>query len=144
MNESAVAHNPLRWFLGFPPTPYYVLDVSHNGVVKSTPVRYLSQPNMIVMMLLWLTFPIALVEARKKKQLELFGIVSLVVLYASLFAVSFIRSMHPSHHMLLLIPSVCMVNASVLIRFPRHVILFFLFGVLAWFVVWFPLNVLGT
>ena len=134
-----LAVHPVQWFSGFYPTPYYLKTRTTNNQITSLPVKYLGQPNMVVLLLIWLALPAAIANALKKNPLDLFSTLWLGIVYFTFVAFTLIRLPY-AHYMLLLTPALCMINARFLARLPRYIILTYCLGVLLWFIVWFPVN----
>lgn len=132
--------HPLQWFTGFLPADYFVTSVKVGDKIMHYSVQYRSQPNLLILMLLWITIPIAFTNARKKNPLELLNFIFFVVVYIAMVAVSFSRITYP-FYMVQIIPSICILNACFLSRLPKSVLIIYLIGVLASFVFWFPINV---
>ncbi len=131
---------PIQWFSGYEPSPYFVTSVKVKNDVRRVLVQYQSQPNLAILLLIWLSVPSAWVAFRAKRLLELLSMTWLGILFLIFIILAFLRITYP-FYMLLLIPSVCILNACFLSKLPRSVLLTYLFGVFVWFIFWFPINI---
>lgn len=134
--------HPFQWFSGVYPWSYYVTTVSAGGKPIARPVQYYGQLNYVVFFLFWLALPYAWREARKKKPLELLHLLIIGISFAAFMALDVLRVTY-YYYLLLFLPSICVLNARFLARFPKNVIITYCIGVVLWFVFWFPRNVLA-
>ncbi|MEM2916218.1 MAG: glycosyltransferase family 39 protein [Candidatus Woesearchaeota archaeon] len=135
---SDVVH-PVRWFSGFIPDPYFLTTV-RVGDHKRSFAQYYAQPNLVVLLLVWLALPYAFANALKKEPLELLNLLVAGFVFLAYIVLAASRITYP-FYMLLMIPSICIINATFLARLPRSAIITYSIGVLAWFIFWFPRNI---
>ncbi len=135
---SDVVH-PLRWFSGFIPDPYFLTTVKV-GNHKRSFAQYYSQPNLVVLLLIWLALPYALANAWKKEPLELLNLLVVAIVFVAYVVLASARITYP-FYMLLFLPSLCIINATFLARLQKPVLICYGLGVLAWFIFWFPRNI---
>jgi len=102
-------------------------------------VRYASRQNLLALVLFWLAVPYAWLRARKKDSLAVLGLLGIVIPLAGFSLVAFSRATYPFYAVLFL-PAVCMLSARFLEHQSRSVVLAVLAAVLAWFVLWFPVQ----
>lgn len=137
------AVHPLRWFSGFPDMPYFVTSVEvEGGSIKHNIMQYLGQPNLIVLLFVWVAIPLVWPEVRKRNPLVLLSLLLIGVPYLLFIMVAHARVTYP-FYMLLFTPSLCILSALALMKLPRGTVVTFCVGVLAWFFYWFPRNPLA-
>ncbi len=135
--------HPLRWFSGFPDAPYFVTSVQVKGAsIKRQIMQYLGQANLLVLLFPWLAIPLVWPDVRQRKPLELLNLMLFGLSYAFFIAMAYARITYP-FYMLILIPSVCTLNALALMKLPRNAVVAYCLGVLGWFFYWFPRNPLA-
>ncbi|XXX73322.1 phospholipid carrier-dependent glycosyltransferase [Sorangium sp. So ce134] len=135
--------HPLRWFSGFPDSPYFVTSIqAEDGSIPRYILQYMGQPNLVILLFTWLALPLVWPEVRKRHPLALLALLLIGVPYLLFILVAHIRVTYP-FYMLLFIPSQCILSALALSRLPRGVMLTFCAGVLAWFFYGFPRNPLA-
>jgi 4-amino-4-deoxy-L-arabinose transferase-like glycosyltransferase len=132
--------HPLRWFTLFEPRLYYIKTVEHRGEPAKVVAHYQGMPNMIILWLVWLAFPLALVQAWKKKPLDILMSLWFVIGYIAFILLAEIRITYP-YYMLFFMPALCIMNACLLERLPRLAQHAYLLAALALFVYWFPVIV---
>lgn len=132
--------HPLRWFSGFPASPYFVTSIeAEDGSIPRYLLQYLGQPNLVILLFTWLAIPLVWPEVRKRHPLALLSLLLIGVPYLLFILIAHMRVTYP-FYMLLFIPSQCILSALALSKLPRGVTLTFCAGVLAWFFYGFPLN----
>jgi 4-amino-4-deoxy-L-arabinose transferase-like glycosyltransferase len=135
---SDVIH-PIRWFSGYIPDPYFLTTVKIKDYRRSF-AQYYAEPNLVVLLLIWLALPAAIMSAWKKERLELLNLLIFGIIFLAYIVLAFARITYP-FYMLLIIPSICAINATFLVKMPRSVLITYGIGVLLWFIFWFPRNV---
>lgn len=135
---SDVVH-PIRWFSGYIPDPYFLTTVKIKDYKRSF-AQYYAEPNLVVLLLIWLALPAALMAAWKKERLELLHLLIFGFIFLAYVVLAFARITYP-FYMLLIIPSICAINATFLAKMPRSALITYGLGVLLWFIFWFPRNV---
>jgi 4-amino-4-deoxy-L-arabinose transferase-like glycosyltransferase len=135
---SDVIH-PMRWFSGFIPDPYFLTTV-RVGEHKRSFAQYYAQPNLVVLLIIWLALPYALANAWKKEPLELLNLLVAGIVFLAYVVLAASRITYP-FYMLLFLPSLCIINATFLARLQKPVLICYGLGVLAWFIFWFPRNI---
>ncbi len=136
------AVHPWQWFSGFTPSGYYVTSTATGNDLKRTYVQYMGQPNLVVVLLIWLALPFSMPLVKARDPNAMLHVVLFLVSWAFFAAVAFARITYP-YYMLALIPSLCVLVAVFLSRLPRAVILTCCVGVVLWFLAWFPVNLLA-
>ncbi len=136
------AVHPWQWFSGFTPSGYYVTSTTIGKDLRRTYVQYMGQPNLVVVLLIWLALPFSMPLVKARDRNAVLHVVLLVLSWAFFAAVAFARITYP-YYMLVLIPSLCVLVAVFLSRLPRAVIVTFAVGVVLWFLAWFPVNLLA-
>lgn len=135
--------HPLRWFSGFPNSPYYVTSIqAEDGSIPRDLLQYRDQPNLVILLFIWLAIPLVWPDIRERHPLALLALMLMGVPYLLFILVAHVRVTYP-FYMLLFVPSQCILSALALSRLPRGVMLTFCAGVLAWFFFWFPRNPLA-
>ncbi len=135
------AVRPLQWFSGFAPSGYFLTFANVGKDLKRFYVQYYGQPNLVVVLLVWLAVPFAVLQLKKKNENATLHLLLLLVPLAFFAGVSLWRITYP-YYMLVSIPSICVLAAMFLSQFPRAVLLTYCAGVVMWFLVWFPRNLL--
>lgn len=135
---SDVIH-PIRWFSGYTPDPYFLTTVKVGNNRRSF-AQYSNEPNLLVVLLIWLAIPAAFVNARKKEPLELLNLLIIGFVFFAFIVLASSRITYP-FYMLLFLPSLCIINATFLVKMPKEVLIAYCIGVLAWFMFWFPRNI---
>ncbi len=135
---SDVIH-PIRWFSGYIPDPYFLTNINVNGHKRSF-AQYFAEPNLVVLLIIWLAIPYAFSNAWKKEPLELLNLLYVSVFFLAMIAIAYSRITYP-FYMLLFLPGICILNATFLVKMPKPVLITYAIGVLAWFIFWFPRNV---
>jgi predicted membrane-bound dolichyl-phosphate-mannose-protein mannosyltransferase len=138
---AADAVRPFQWFSGFAPSGYLLTFADVGGGMKRYYVQYFGQPNLVVVLLIWLALPFSLPALRRRDPN--------ITLHALLFAASIVffvaisawRITYP-YYMLIALPSLCVLCAGFLAELPRAVVVTYAVGVLMWFLAWFPRNLL--
>jgi 4-amino-4-deoxy-L-arabinose transferase-like glycosyltransferase len=134
--------HPLRWFSGFPASPYFVTSVSvANSSMKRMILQYLGQANLIILLFIWLAIPLVWKQIREREPLALLNALMIAVPYAFFIYMAFERVTYP-FYMLVFIPSLCIISALALDKLPRNVVIAYCVGALIWFLYWFPKNLL--
>jgi predicted membrane-bound dolichyl-phosphate-mannose-protein mannosyltransferase len=136
------AVHPWQWFSGFRPSPYFVTSTAVSRDLQRVYVQYLGQPNLVILLLTWLAVPVLLGSARRRDPAVLLHAAILFVSLAFFSAVAFARITYP-YYMLVTIPSVCVLVAVFLSRFPRPVLVAYGAGVVLWWMAWYPVNLLA-
>ncbi len=131
--------NPIMWFIGFKPSHYLIFSTKFGDGEKHQIYQYLGQPNWPAILLIWIALPFAFVYARKGSKLDLLNLLFFSLIHAAFFILSFWRVTYP-FHMLLIIPSICVLNAKLVSKLPRPVIIAYCAGILVWFIFWFPVR----
>ncbi|WP_338864997.1 glycosyltransferase family 39 protein [Myxococcus stipitatus] len=135
--------HPLRWFSGFPNSPYYVTSIqAEDGSIPRDLLQYMDQPNLVILLFIWLAIPLVWPDIQKRHPLALLALMLIGVPYLLFILVAHVRVTYP-FYMLLFIPSQCILSALALSKLPRGAMLTFCAGVLAWFFYWFPRNPLA-
>ncbi len=133
---------PWQWFSGFTPSGYFVTSVAIGKDLKRTFVQYMGQPNLVVVLLIWLALPLSIPLVRRRDENALLHVTVLALSWAFFAAVAFSRITYP-YYMLQLVPSLCVLVAVFLSKLPRAAVLTFGVGVVLWFLAWFPVNLLA-
>lgn len=136
------AVHPWQWFSGFRPSPYFVTSTAISPDLQRVYVQYLGQPNLVILLLAWLAVPVLLGSGRRRDPAVLLHAAILLVSLAFFSAVALARITYP-YYMLVAIPSVCVLVAVFLSRFPRPVLVAYGVGVVLWFMAWYPVNLLA-
>ncbi|AGC43800.1 hypothetical protein MYSTI_02484 [Myxococcus stipitatus DSM 14675] len=135
--------HPLRWFSGFPNSPYFVTSIrAEDGSIPRDVLQYMDQPNLVILLFSWLAIPLVWPDIRTRQPLALLTLLLVGVPYLLFILVAHVRVTYP-FYMLLLIPSQCILSALALSKLPRGALLTFCVGVLAWFFYGFPRNPLA-
>lgn len=135
--------HPLRWFSGFPDAPYFVTELQiEGGSIPRHVLQYVGQPNLVVLLFVWLAFPLVWPEIRNRHPLAVLTSLLMGVPYLFFLLIAHVRVTYP-FYMLLFMPSQCILSALALSKLPRRVVLMFCVGVLAWFFYGFPRNPLA-
>ena len=135
--------HPLRWFSGFPDSEYFTVQADvEGGSIPRYIMQYSGQPNLVLLLFIWLAVPLVWPEVRKRHPLGLLALLLIGVPYLLFIMVAHSRVTYP-FYMLLFIPGVCMLSALALSKLPRAAMVTFCVGVLAWFFYWFPRNPLA-
>lgn len=137
------AVRPFQWFSGFAPAGYLLTFAEVAPGVKRYYIQYYGQPNLVVVLLVWLALPAAILRLTRKDPNA--------ILHVCLFAVSLLffvalaawRITYP-FYMLLMVPSICVLDAMLLATLPRAVVVTHGVGVVMWFLAWFPWNLLAA
>ncbi|XXF76354.1 glycosyltransferase family 39 protein [Myxococcaceae bacterium GXIMD 01537] len=141
--EMSDSVHPLRWFSGFPNSPYFVTSLQvEDGSIPRYVFQYLDQPNLVILLFIWLALPLVWPDIRERHPLALLAFLLIGVPYLLFILVAHVRVTYP-FYMLLFLPSQCILSALALSKLPRGVMLTFCAGVLAWFFYWFPRNPLA-
>lgn len=135
------AVRPFQWFSGFTPAGYLLTFADVGGGVKRYYVQYFGQPNLVVLLLIWLALPFSLPAVRRKDPNATLHVLLFGVSMAFFIAVSVWRITYP-YYMLIALPSLCVLGATFLAQLPGRVILGYAAGVVLWFLFWFPRNLL--
>ena len=136
------AAHPWQWFSGFTPSGYYVTSTAIGKDLRRTYVQYMGQPNLVVVLLIWLALPFSMPFVQARDRNAVLHVVLFVLSWAFFAAVAFARITYP-YYMLALVPSLCVLVAVFLSRLPRAVVLTCCVGVVLWFLAWFPVNMLA-
>ena len=136
------AVHPWQWFSGFTPSGYYVTSTAIGKDLRRTYVQYMGQPNLVVVLLIWLALPFSMPFVQARDRNAVLHVVIVVLSWACFAAVAFARITYP-YYMLALVPSLCVLVAVFLSRLPRAVVLTCCVGVVLWFLAWFPVNMLA-
>ncbi len=131
------AVHPLRWFVGFTPQPYFISEMEKDDGVVRREAQYFGQPNWVILYLFWIALPFAVVQAWKKRVLERLAVLLFAIPFLLFVGVALMRPTYP-FYMLLFTPAICIMNACLLSRLPKHVIEIYAFAVITWFLIWFP------
>ncbi len=134
-----LAINPGYWFLVFKPAPYLLISSGIKDGAKHVIYQYLGKPNLFVLLAAWISVPFAFILARKGNKLAILNLLFFGIIYAIFLISSIFRVTYP-FNMLLLIPSLTILNALLLTKLPKPAVIAYCIGVLAWFVIWFPVN----
>ncbi|NOJ80400.1 glycosyltransferase family 39 protein [Myxococcus xanthus] len=135
--------HPLRWFSGFPNSPYFVTSTgAEDGSIPRYILQYLDQPNLVILLFAWLAIPLVWSDIRERHPLVLLASLMIGVPYLLFILVAQVRVTYP-FYMLLFVPSQCILSALALSKLPCRVMLTFCTGVLVWFFYWFPRNPLA-
>ncbi|MCP3063611.1 glycosyltransferase family 39 protein [Myxococcus sp. K38C18041901] len=135
--------HPLRWFSGFPNSPYFVTSLqAEDGSIPRDVLQYMDQPNLVILLFIWLAIPLVWPDIRARQPLALLSSLLVGVPYLLFLLVAHVRVTYP-FYMLLFVPSQCILSALALSKLPRGATLTFCAGVLAWFFYWFPRNPLA-
>jgi predicted membrane-bound dolichyl-phosphate-mannose-protein mannosyltransferase len=136
------AVHPWQWFSGFTPSGYYVTSTAIGKDLRRTYVQYMGQPNLVVVLLVWLALPFSMPLVKARNPNATLHVVIFAVSWAFFAATAFARITYP-YYMLALIPSLCVLVAVFLSRLPRAMVLTCLVGGVLWFLAWFPVNMLA-
>jgi 4-amino-4-deoxy-L-arabinose transferase-like glycosyltransferase len=136
------AVHPMQWFSGFTPSGYFVTSSAIGKDLRRTYVQYLGQPNLVVTLLVWLALPFSIPLVKRKDPNAVLHVVLFLMTWALFIGVAFARITYP-YYMLVCIPSLCVLVAVFLARFPRAVVVTYGVGVVVWFLFWFPINLLS-
>jgi 4-amino-4-deoxy-L-arabinose transferase-like glycosyltransferase len=137
----ADAVQPFQWFSGFSPSGYFVTFATIGKDVKRTFVQYYGQPNLVVVLLVWLALPFSFPAVRRKDPNVTLHVLMFLVPFAFFLGLTHWRITYP-YYMLVCLPSICVLGATFLAALPRRVVLVYGLGVVMWFLVWFPRNLL--
>ncbi len=135
------AIHPMQWFSGFTPSAYYVTSAVVGKGLRRTYLQYLGQPNLLVVLLVWLALPFSLPLIKQKNPNVVLHTVLLLGSWISFAGVAVVRITYP-YYMLVAIPSICVLVAVFLRQCPRRVVVTYGVGVVLWFLFWFPRNLL--
>jgi hypothetical protein len=135
------AVRPFQWFSGFSPTGYLVSFTTIGKDVKRYFVQYYGQPNLVIVLLVWLALPYAFPRLRHKDPNATLHALMLLVPFVFFVALAHWRITYP-YYMLVCLPSICVLSAIFLAQFSRGVIVTYGLGVVMWFLIWFPRNLL--
>jgi 4-amino-4-deoxy-L-arabinose transferase-like glycosyltransferase len=135
------AVQPFQWFSGFTPSGYFVTFSSISKDVKRTFIQYYGQPNLVILLLVWLALPFSFPAVRRKDPNATLHVLMILVPFAFFLGLAQWRITYP-YYMLVFLPSICVLCATFLAKSPRRVILTYGLGVVMWFLVWFPRNLL--
>jgi 4-amino-4-deoxy-L-arabinose transferase-like glycosyltransferase len=135
------AVQPFQWFSGFTPSGYFVTFATISKDVKRTFVQYYGQPNLVVVLLVWLALPFSFPAVRRKDPNATLHTLLLLVPFAFFLGLAHWRITYP-YYMLVCLPSICVLCATFLAGLPGRVIWVYGLGVVMWFLVWFPRNLL--
>ncbi|MBZ4402352.1 glycosyltransferase family 39 protein [Myxococcus sp. AS-1-15] len=135
--------HPLRWFSGFPNSPYFVTSIqAEDGSIPRDVLQYMDQPNLVILLFIWLAIPLVWPDIRARQPLALLSSLLVGIPYLLFLLVAHVRVTYP-FYMLLFMPGQCILSALALSKLPRGATLTFCAGVLAWFFFWFPRNPLA-
>ena len=135
------AVQPFQWFSGFTPSAYFVTSAAISKDVKRTFVQYYGQPNLVILLLVWLALPFSLPAVRRKDPNATLHVLLVLVPLTFFLALAQSRITYP-YYMLVCLPSICVLCATFLVELPRGVVLTYGLGVVMWFLAWFPRNLL--
>ena len=135
------AVRPFQWFSGFAPTGYFLsfTDLGHG--MKRYYAQYFGQPNLVILLMVWLAVPFSLPRLKRKDPNATLHLLMFFVPFAFFLGLAEWRITYP-YYMLVCIPSLCVLTAMFLAELPRRVILTYGVGVVMWFLIWFPWNLL--
>jgi 4-amino-4-deoxy-L-arabinose transferase-like glycosyltransferase len=135
------AIRPFQWFSGFPPSGYLLTFANIGSAVKRYYVQYYGQPNLVVVLLAWLALPYSVPRVMRKDPNATLHVLMFLVPLAFFVAMAEWRITYP-YYMLVCIPSICVLSAVFLGQFSRGVVATYGVGVVIWFLIWFPRNLL--
>jgi predicted membrane-bound dolichyl-phosphate-mannose-protein mannosyltransferase len=135
------AVQPFQWFSGFTPLGYFVNFADVGKGVKRYYVQYYGQPNLVIVLLIWLALPFSFPELKRRNPNATLHVLLFLVPFVFFVGVAHWRITYP-YYMLMLLPSICALGAVFLAQFSRRVIVIYGVGVVTWFLIWFPRNLL--
>ena len=135
------AVRPFQWFSGYAPAGYLLTFADIGNGVKRYYVQYFGQPNLVIVLLAWLAVPFSIPRLGRKDPNATLHLLLLLVPLVFFLGLAQWRVTYP-YYILICIPSLCVLCATFLAQFPRAVILTFGLGVVMWFLIWFPRNLL--
>ena len=135
------AVRPLQWFSGFAPSGYFLTFANVGKELKRYYTQYYGQPNLLIVLLVWLAVPYAWPRLKRKNPNATLHVLMFLAPLGFFAGISLWRITYP-YYMLVCLPSICVLAAVFLAQFPRVVILTYGVGVVLWFLVWFPRNLL--
>jgi dolichyl-phosphate-mannose-protein mannosyltransferase len=138
----ADAIRPFQWFSGFAPGGYFLSFTDLGQGAKRYYVQYFGQPNLVILLVAWLAVPFSFPRARRKDPNATLHLLVLLVPFLFFLALAEWRITYP-YYMLVFLPSLCVLVAVFLAELPRRVILTYGVGVVLWFLIWFPWNLLA-
>jgi 4-amino-4-deoxy-L-arabinose transferase-like glycosyltransferase len=138
---AADAVRPLQWFSGFAPSGYLLTFSDVGNGAKRYYVQYYGQPNLVILLLTWLALPFSIPRVRRKDPNATLHVLLFLVPFLLFVGLAQWRVTYP-YYMLICLPSLCVLSAVFLAQFPRGVIVTYGVGVVTWFLVWFPRNLL--
>ncbi|MBJ6765779.1 glycosyltransferase family 39 protein [Myxococcaceae bacterium JPH2] len=135
--------HPLHWFSGFQNSPYFVTSMQvEDGSIPRYVLQYLDQPNLVILLFIWLALPLVWSDIQERHPLALLAFLLVGVPYLLFILIAHVRVTYP-FYMLVFVPSQCILSALALSKLPRGAMLTFCVGVLAWFFYGFPRNPLA-
>ncbi len=138
------AVQPFQWFSGFIPSGYLLSFTDVGNGMKRYLIQYYGQPNLVVVLLVWLAVPFAMPRVRRKDPNATLHVLLFLVSFVFFVALAQWRITYP-YYMLIGLPSLCVLAAVFLGQFPRGVVFTYAAGAVLWFLIWFPRNLLtGT
>jgi predicted membrane-bound dolichyl-phosphate-mannose-protein mannosyltransferase len=135
------AVRPFQWFSGFAPSGYLLSFSDAGNGMKRYYAQFYGQPNLVVLLLIWLSLPFAIRSVARKDAHATLHVLLFLVSLVFFVGLAQWRITYP-YYMLILLPSVCALNATFLAQFPRGVVATYGAGVILWFLAWFPRNLL--
>lgn len=135
------AIRPSQWFSGFMPSGYFLTFSDVGNGVKRYYAQYFGQPNLVILLMVWLAVPFSFPRLKRKDSNATLHILMFLAPLAFFLGLAEWRITYP-YYMLVCIPSICVLTAMFLVELPRRVILTYGVGVVMWFIVWFPRNLL--
>jgi hypothetical protein len=135
------AVQPFQWFSGFTPIGYFVNFATVGKDIKRYYVQYYGQPNLVIVLLIWLALPFSLPELKRKNPNATLHVLMFLVPFVFFVGVAHWRITYP-YYMLMFLPSICVLSAMFVAQFSRRVIVIYGVGVVMWFLIWFPRNLL--
>jgi 4-amino-4-deoxy-L-arabinose transferase-like glycosyltransferase len=138
----ADAVRPFQWFSGFAPGGYFLTFTDLGNGAKRYFVQYFGQPNLVVLLMVWLAVPFSWPRLKRKDPNATLHALVFLVPFVFFLGMAEWRITYP-YYMLVCLPSICVLTAVFLAELPRRVILTYGAGVVMWFLIWFPWNLLN-
>jgi predicted membrane-bound dolichyl-phosphate-mannose-protein mannosyltransferase len=137
----ADAVRPFQWFSGFAPSGYFLSFTDLGKGAKRYYVQYFGQPNLVILLMVWLALPFSFPRLKRKDPNATLHVLMFLVPFVFFLGLAEWRITYP-YYMLVCLPSICVLVAVFLAELPRRVILIYGVGVVMWFLIWFPWNLL--
>jgi dolichyl-phosphate-mannose-protein mannosyltransferase len=138
----ADAVRPFQWFSGFAPSGYFLSFTDLGKGATRYYVQYFGQPNLVVLLMVWLAVPFSWPRVRRRDPNATLHVLMFLVPFLFFLALAEWRITYP-YYMLVFLPSICVLVAVFLAELPRRVVLTYGVGVVLWFLIWFPWNLLA-